>query len=177
MNPPMSPKLRALSATILFSVAGIWSVLFHNVPWEYVFPHAVFYIVLTINTFFSIRFYAAFTPESSFQTFIDMALAAAYIALALSIGIPLAFAICALIIFSIAPAKYAHLLGATPYDATIRKKILIDLLGTALCVLVLVLTIVRMEVEAAWVLAGLFTLANMYLLLMRPMYAFIEPRI
>ena len=70
----MSPVSRARSATVLFSVVGVWSVLFHSVPWEYVYPHALFYAVLTINTFFSIRFYSAFTPASRFQTLIDLAL-------------------------------------------------------------------------------------------------------
>lgn len=168
----MSPKLRALSATVLFTVVGVCATLFHSVPWEYVFPHAIFYVVLTINTFFSIRFYSAFTPESGFQSIIDFTLAAAYVALGLTIGIPLFFALCALIIFTIAPAKYAHMLGRTPHDTTLRRKILIDLLGTAMCVLVLVLTLAGMEAKAAWILAGLFSVANVYLLFIRPMYAF-----
>ncbi len=172
----MTPYIRALSATVLFSVVGIWSLLFHSVPWEYVYPHVMFYVVLTINTFFSIRFYSAFTPESGFQSFIDFVLSGAYVALALSIGIPLAFAIAALIIFTLAPAKYAHLLGRTPHDATLRKKILIDVLGTSLCVLVLVLTLMGMEHSAAWLLAGLFAFANVFLLLIKPMYTFVEPK-
>ncbi len=170
----MSPYIRALSATILFSVVGFWSVLFHSVPWEFVVPHVLFYAVLTINTFFSVRFFSAFTPESSFQSCIDGALTVAYIALALSIGIPIAFALCALIIFTIAPAKYAHMLGRTPHDKTLRKKILIDLLGTALCVVVLVLTLCGFKTEAAWMLAALFSIANIYLLWVRPMYTFVR---
>ncbi len=170
----MTPRTRAHAATLLFSVVGAWSLLFHSVPWEYVYPHLIFYAVLTVNTFFSIRFYSAFTPELGFQSFIDLALAAAYIALGLSIGIPLAFAICALIIFTLAPAKYAHMLGQTPYNATLRRKILIDLLGTVLCVVVLVLTLTGMELKAAWLLVGLFSVANIYLLFIRPMYSFVE---
>ncbi len=170
----MSPKNRALAATILFSVVGMWSILFHSVPWEFVVPHVIFYAVLTLNTFFSVRFYTSFTPPSLFQSFIDIALAAAYIGLALTIGIPLAFAFFALTVFTIAPAKYAHMLGRTAHDATLRKKILIDLLGTVMCVFVLGLTLVGFEQKAAWILAALFTAANIYLLAIKPMYTFVR---
>lgn len=170
----MSPKTRAIAATILFSAVGAGSLFFHDMPWQYALPHVIFYTVLTINTYFSILFYSSFTPVSTFQKSIDVLLAAAYMVLALSIGIPFAFAMSALMVFIIAPAKYAHMLGRTPHDATLRKKILIDLLGTTLCVLVLVLTVAGMEEMAAWLLAGLFSVANIYLLFIRPMYSFVE---
>ena len=170
----MSSKTRALGATILFCAAGFWAVLFHNVPWEYVYPHILFYTVLTINTFFSIGFFSSFTPESTFQSGIDFALAAAYIGLALMIGIPLPFSYFALLIFILAPLKYAALSGKTPYNATLRRKILIDLSGTLLCAVVLALTLLQMAWEAGWILAILFALANIYLLLIRPMYRHVE---
>lgn len=166
----MNPKTRALAATILFSIVGCWALLFHIIPWEFVVPNGIFYIVLTINTYFSVRFYSAFTPDEPFQTFIDLLLAAAYIALALVIGIPVAFAFFALLVFTIAPAKYAHMLGKTPYDKTLRRKIMIDLLGTFMCACVLGLSLIGLELKAAWILAILFTLANIYLLAIKPMY-------
>lgn len=170
----MNPSMRALSASVLFAAVGVWSLLFHSVPWEFVVPHIVFYATLTLNTFFSIRFYTGMTPESTFQTLIDLILAASYVALALAIGLAVPFAFFALLIFAIAPAKYAHLLGKTPHDKTLRKKILIDLLGTLMCAMVLGLTLVGMELEAAWILASLFVAANVYLLAIRPMYRFVE---
>lgn len=166
----MNPNTRALGATILFSVAALWALLFHAVPFEFVWPHALFYATLTINTYFSVRFYSAFTPETTFQYLIDGALTLAYIALALSIGLPVPFALCALLVFAIAPAKYAQMLGATAYDKTLRKKILIDLLGTSMCVAVLGITLLGYESQGAWLLAGLFAAANVYLLLIKPMY-------
>jgi hypothetical protein len=170
----MSPKIRALAATILFSITGCWALLFHTIPWEFVIPNGIFYAVLTINTYFSIRFYSAFTPDEPFQTFIDLLLAASYIGLALTIGIPVAFAFFALLIFVVAPAKYAHMLGKTPHDKTLRRKILIDLLGTFTCAFVLGLSLIGLELKAAWILAVLFTLANIYLLAIKPMYRFVH---
>lgn len=170
----MTPKTRARAATVLFAFVGLWSVLFNNVPWEFTVPHGLFYAVLTLNTYFSILFHSQFTPDSRFQTFIDLALVASYIALALSIGVPVAFSFCAVLIFAIAPAKYAHAIGHTPYDKTLRRKVLIDHLGTVGSVIVLGLTLAGLQLKAAWILAILFTLANIYLLIIRPMYTHVE---
>lgn len=170
----MNPRLRAFLVTYLFSTVGLWSVFFHAPSGIFVVPHALFYAVLTLNTYFSVRFYSVFTPDSLFQTGIDLALAAAYICLALSIGLPLAFSLFALVIFIIAPAKYAHMIGSTAHDATLRRKILIDLLGTALCMLVFALTLTYHELSAAWIFAVLFGAANIYLLGINPMYRHVK---
>ena len=166
----MNSGLRAFFVTYLFLTVGLWWALFHAPAGPTTLPHLIFYAVLTLNTYFSVRFHASFTPESPFQTCIDLALAVSYIALAVSIGAPIAFSFCAVLIFAIAPAKYTHTIGRTPHDKTLRKKVLIDLLGTVGCVLVLGLTFAGFELQAAWILAGTFTLANMYLLFIRPMY-------
>lgn len=166
----MNGTVRALGATILFTGAGVWALLFHSVPWEYVAPHAIFYAVLVLNTFHSIRFFSPLTPERPFQTFIDLALGGAYVALALSIGIPVMFAFFATLLFILASAKYADLLQRTPHDATMRKKILIDLLGATLCIATLGLTLIGAPQNAAWILAVSFLIANAYLLWIRPMY-------
>jgi hypothetical protein len=166
----MNPTTRALGATIVFAGVGMWALLFHNVPWEFLVPHAIFYAVLTLNTFYSVRMYTVIAPESAFQSLIDIALAASYIALGLTIGLPLAFSFCALIIFTIAPMKYAHMLLHTQHDATLKRKIMIDLLGTLMCAFVLGLTLIGLELKGAWILASLFALANIYLLYIKPMY-------
>ncbi len=170
----MNPVTKALAVTILFSAVGCWALLFRDVAWDSALPHAIFYAVLTLNTYFSVRFYSRFTPASFFQSGIDCALVTAYIGLALSIGLPTSFALFALAVFAIAPAKYIHLLGKTPYDATLRRKIRIDLLGTSLCVAVVSLTLAGFAVSAAWILSGLFTVANIYLLMINPMYRHVE---
>lgn len=167
----MTAKHRAAVATLLFAAAGLCSMLFQGGTSVYRLPHVIFYAVLTLNTYYSIRFYSAFTPNSLFQGGIDFLLVVAYIALALSIGQPLAFSLCALLVFMLAPAKYAHMLGRTPHDGTLRRKIRIDLLGTLLCSGAVALTLYGLPLPAAWLLAGLFTIANVYLLWVRPMYA------
>lgn len=164
----ISPTLKALSVTAFFSAVGIWGAS-HADP-GFLVPHAIFYVVITINTFYSVRFFSSFTPPHLIQTLVDCALLAAYVALALSIGNAPLFSFFALAIFVVAPMKYAHLLGKTPYDATLRKKILIDLWGNALTAVVFAATAFGYPIEAAWFLATIFFIANIYWLIISPMY-------
>jgi hypothetical protein len=173
-DSPMAPAQKAWVVCILFAGVGVWSLLFHDVPNEIALPHALFYLVLTINSFYSIRFYSEWTPPSFLQSVVDGALVIAYIALALSIGLPTAFAFFALCIFVIAPMKYAEMLGKTSHDKTLRRKIMIDMLGTILMTAVLGGTLLGYREESVWVLTIIFALANVYFLMIRPMYRFLE---
>lgn len=166
----MSPFSRAVLATTYFTLAGVLGVLFvapHNM---YVLPHALFYAVITLNTFFSVRLYASIQPAAAAQYALDALLTGIYTALALSIGRPEWFAAAALAIFIAATPKYAHMLGRIPHDALLRRKILIDLSGVAFCALVFAGTAFGYPYESAWVLAVVFALANVYHLLIHPMY-------
>ena len=166
----MSPATKALFATAVFSLAGIVSVVLvapHN---EFLVPHILFYAVLTLNSYFSVRFYSAIQPKSISQTLVDTLLVVVYLGLALSIGQPLSFALFALFVFIVATPKYALMRGVIPHDALLRRKILIDLSGVAFCALVVVCTLLGYSWESAWVLGVGFALANVYHLLIYPMY-------
>jgi hypothetical protein len=123
-----------------------------------------------MNTYFSIRFFSAFTPASLFQRALDGVLLCSYLMLAVSLGTSILFPYCVVVIFTLAPIKYVHMLGKTPYDRTVRKKIAIDLAGTLLGVCVLGIALTGSAQASAWTLAILFLLANVYLMLVRPMY-------
>ena len=166
----MKPNTRAHAATALFALIGIAIFFVRSMDWTFALPHLIFYLVLTINTFFSIQFFTPLTPRSIYQVLVDAALVAIYIGLALSIGFPTQFAFFALLVFVVAPMKYAHKLDLIPHTRLIRKKILIDLWGTLMCTGVVGLTIFGLPILAAWILAVLFAIANIYLLLMNPMY-------
>jgi hypothetical protein len=165
---------RAVVATVIFSIAGIIALFAQKVGNAFLVPHVAFYAWLTINTYFSILFFAPITPPSITQSAIDVVLGLVYLALAFSIGYPVAFSFAALAIFTIAPLKYMHLVGKTPHDLTMRKKINIDLLGTMLCIFTVVLTVLGYELFAAWMLASVFVVANVYLLFVQPMYRLVQ---
>lgn len=165
----MNSTIKAFVATALFSALGCWMGLDAPRTPELA-PELLFYIVLVINTFFSIRFYAAMQPGTISQTLIDAALGLCYVALAVSFGHPLLFAFSALCLFIAAPPKYALMLGRVPHAALLRRKILIDTSGTVACAALLGSTLFGHSLFGMWAFAIVFALANVYLLLIKPMY-------
>ncbi|MDO8562146.1 MAG: hypothetical protein Q7S05_05005 [bacterium] len=166
----METKTTAWLTTITFSLIGIWTFFYRAPIVPELLPQTIFYAVLVLNTFFSIRFYAKIQPKNVSQATIDVILVLTYIVLGLSLGRPVAFVFAALCLFIAAPIKYMLMLGLIPYEALLKRKILIDSQGTALCALVLAGTLAGYAFASAWAFAILFTLANVYLLLIRPMY-------
>ncbi len=166
----MTPLMRAIAATVLFSVVAVISLWKGAFSSPYFIPHILFYAVLTLNTFFSVKLYASIQPKNIPQFFIDAVLGVLYIALALSIGDQVLFSLFALLVFIAATPKYALMLGKIPHEALLRRKIKIDTTGIALCAAVFIGTILGFGMLSAWVLAVVFALANVYLLLIRPMY-------
>jgi len=167
----MSAQTRAWLATVAFATAGLAAFIFVAPSTRLVWPEAIFYGVIVLNTFFSIRLFARISPAQTYQAVVDATLVLCYIALALSLGTPSAFPFFALCIFIAAPLKYILMLGETPYDKLMKRKLFIELLGTALCAFALLgATILDYPLASAWVLAIVFSLANIYLLLIRPMY-------
>src|SRR3989344_154879 len=166
----MTPNVKALLACIVFALAGVVSALFFAPLSSLTVPHIIFYAVLTLNSYFSVRLFAAIQPQDTWQFIADAILVAVYLALALSIGNPVWFAFFALSVFIAAPPKYALMLGKIPYTRLLKKKIRIDLTGTAFCALILGATILGYQFQSAWALALIFLVANVYLLMIKPMY-------
>jgi|SRR3989338_7544545 len=166
----MIPTIKTSFFCGIFALLGVWTVFFRAPLTPELLPHVLFYTVLVINTFFSVQFYAAIQPKNVSQTLIDITLAVCYIALALSLGQPLPFALWALALFVAAPPKYALMLGLIPHTALLWRKIRIDLTGTAACAGLLAATLLGYPLLGAWVFAILFALANVYLLAIKPMY-------
>lgn len=166
----MKASYKAWLVTLGFSLIGIVSLIFFAPRSEFVIPHTLFYAVLTLNSFFSVRLFSAIQPKTISQTAADAILVLVYCGLALSIGDPIPFAFFALCVFVAAPPKYALMLGVIPHNSLLKRKILIDLVGTALCTAILGGALFGYELESAWTLAVVFTLANIYLLFIRPMY-------
>ena len=165
-----NPTVRAWVATVAFTAAGIAGYLLgERTP--YLMPHALFYAVLVLNTFFSIRLFARIAPETVAQKAIDAALVASYFALALSIGDAWLFLLAALVLFVFAPVKYVLMLGSVPHLLYLRKKLLLDLSGTFMSAAALIGALLLADpLQSAWAMTIVFTLANIYLLAIRPMY-------
>ena len=166
----MNPAAKSALVATVFSLAGIISALFYSVVSPFLLPHFIIYAVLVLNTYFSVRFWGGLQPKDSRQLLIDAALVGAYLALAFSMGEPTYFAFAAFALFALATFKYVLMRGRTPYEAIVERKIHIDALGAFGCAIVIGGIFLGYALEAAWLFAIGFSLANVHLLLIRPMY-------
>jgi hypothetical protein len=164
-------KRRAIFATIIFSVAGIlaWPLFVYD--WHVSLPLAIFYALLVINTYPSVRLFSSIVPQDHGKhALADIILAISYLCVAASIGNPPQFAVCALVMFLIAAAKYTLMLYEIPHPHLIQRKVRIDLLGALMCAGILALMNFGWILSAAWMLAILFAAANIYVLRVNPLY-------
>lgn len=167
----MFPQIRARLATTLFILAGV-SSFFAGEIWQ---PHieaplAVFYVLLVVNTFFSIRFFSHLFGFDVKQEIIDAVLFGLYLLLAYSMRDTAAFFFSALLLFVVAILKYVLLLEHGIHLDILRRKIRINILGACACCAALYGIFLGHPLESAWVIALVFGVANVYLLAIRPMY-------
>jgi len=166
----VSPVQKAWFVTCLFALIGLFAFFFVAPDTHIAWPDSLFYGIIVLNTFFSVRLFSHITPPSFWQALTDGALVLAYVALALAIGSEWAFPFFALCIFIAAVIKYALMLRIVPHEDVLKRKIIIDMLGVALCATALGVALAGWTLTSAWLLAIVFTIANIYLLLIKPMY-------
>lgn len=168
--PTIHPTTKAVLVTAVFVAVALWALVYRAPSHPALAPQLLFYAVLVVNTFLSVRFYSKIQPENISQAIVDFVLVVTYLALALSLGRPVEFALAAFVLFAVAPVKYLLMRGLIPYDALLRRKILIDISGTVFCAAVFAGTVAGYPLESAWVLGVGFALANVYHLIIHPMY-------
>ena len=82
------PTLKALLVTILFAAVACWTLMYRAPSSPVLAPQIIFYAILVLNTFLSVRFYSKIQPNNTSQALIDFLLVVTYIALSLSFGRP-----------------------------------------------------------------------------------------
>ncbi|MFA5714476.1 MAG: hypothetical protein WC998_01885 [Candidatus Paceibacterota bacterium] len=163
----MSAKLKAYFFTVLFSVIGsimIWK----NFNLAAV-PLILFYVILIINSFFSIEFFSKITPDNNEQKVIDLSMVAIYLILILNLGNEFRYLLSSAVLFVVATLKYVLLLGTVDIKI-LKRKIIIDLFGGIACILALVGSLAGYGEVTNWIWALVFLFANVYLLVIKPMY-------
>jgi hypothetical protein len=164
-------KRKAVFATALFSFAGIlaWPLFVYD--WHISLPLAIFYALLVINAYPSVQVFASIVPqEDGKHALADVILAISYLFIAASLGQPQQFALCTLVMFLIAAAKYTLMLYDIPHPHLIQRKIRADLLGALMCAGILAAMNLGWILSSAWTLAVLFAFASVYILALRPLY-------
>ena len=167
----MSPTHRALLTTLLFTCAGVFSFFVQHV-WEEPLGIllVVLYGLLVIHTFFSVRFFSALFKLDATQQVIDAILVALYLFLAFSMRDAVIFFLIGFGLFSIATLKYVLLLPHGLHRDALWRKIWIDLAGAAAWGAGAGGVWLGYGEESTFVLVVSFGIANIYLLIMRPVY-------
>ena len=162
-------RKRASIGVAFFAVIGALGIMWMR-PLSTLIPDLIFYGVLLVNTYYSVECFALLAPKHYTQNIADAALVVSYCLAGLYLGDPLAFPFFIFLVFLIAPFKYVLMLSVSGHIVFLRKKILIDLAGTAATFAALFLALAGFPVYAAWGIALGFAAANVYLLYVKPMY-------
>jgi hypothetical protein len=168
----ITPRAKAIGGTLIIALAGIIGGYFAVATGNEVNVQlSIFYIVLAINTFFSIELFASIvSPRSRIQKIMDAILLVLIIGLAFTLNNPLLFIFLDLIMFLVATVKYTLMLGVVDHPKLLKRKIIIDLSGALLAGLALVGILYGYQSYSVWILTSIFLLANIFFLFVWPMY-------
>ncbi len=170
----MTPTRATLLASITIVIWGLCAVIsvFRSIGEIALVPLTIFYAILLLNSFFSIRLFSQIIPSHLIeQKLIDGTLFVFYIFLTFTFSTPIVFGYLITIFFVLAGTKYIMLLNKiTDQPKLLKKKILVNSLGTLLGALTLGGMLYGFVVESAWALTIIFALANIYFLFINPLY-------
>ena len=165
----MTPSQKAIAVCAFFAGTGLISYLFY--PGQGLPALGIFFATLVVNTYYSIKFFSQLFPRLRYEdSCVDVALVALYAGLAWALSSVFLFEVIGLAIFLVAIGKYALLREQGAHGAVLQRKMQINSLGVALFASCLLITLAGFEAISAWALAALFFAANVYLLLLNPMY-------
>lgn len=163
-------KKRAILATVGFSVFGLASFFFIN-DWYSALPLVIFYTILVVNTYFSIRCFASITPQNDrLQQIMDVVLAFLIFAQAASSNSPFLFVFFATLLFALAILKYVLLYADSRHQTLLKRKIKINTLGAVACIITLWGIFAGFTFVATYLLAASFLIVNLYLFFIKPLY-------
>lgn len=164
-------RKKAWCALVGFSLVGILAWRYGVSDWRQSFPLALFYAMVTIHTYLSVKVFSSIIPRGNvIQGVYDIALAIFYVLWAASLGSPLFFAFSGLLLFIVATAKYAFALEAGGHFSLLKYKILVDLSGVCLIALALGGIVMGHAAAADWMMTGAFFAATLFLFFVRPLY-------
>ncbi len=166
----LSDHARALVATLVFCIFGAAIFWWGTLDWLSTAPLILIYADLLANTYFSILTFAPIAGNNKLQQFLDLVLGLLYIMLPVNANDPRQFALLAVILFGVAVLKYALLARLSGYSKLLERKIIIDAMGGLAANLALGAIILGFPEIGLWAWASLFTLVNVWILWLKPLY-------
>ncbi len=164
-------KRRALLAAASFAPWGAFMARTSVFAWQQAWPLMLFYAILVLNTFFSVRTFASITPSRHIgQNLWDGLLVVFFLLMPLRFNSPLHFVLLATMFFAVSLLKYIFLIPIAGFSRLLYAKIRINALGVLLCIAVLTGILAGYAFYATALWAIIFLMANIYLLWWRPLY-------
>lgn len=162
---------KSLIASIIFLLAGLLSSIFFVSNWQTSLPNFIFYIILIINTYFSVSLFSNLIPANNIQQkFFDLLIFFIYLALAININGTTFFAFFGALLFTTSVIKYNRLLMEINYTSLLKRKMFLNTLGALGFLLVLGSSLIGYGVSAMWMLTLAFFIINLYLFFIKPLY-------
>ena len=169
------PDKKAFFVALAFGAFGLFGWFFIVSDTLTSAPLAFYYLLLIINTYYSVRLFASITPvEKMSQHAADVTLTVCMFFMAFNLDSVLWFFFWTTLLFLLASVKYALLLGTIPHPRLLRRKILVDLSGATASAIALLVALLGYPAESAWIYTCLYLLANVYLMIVNPLYNLID---
>jgi hypothetical protein len=128
-------------------------------------PLVLFYVLLLLNTYFSVRCFSSVPEsESSLQVVINVLLSLIYAGLAALFQNPPAFVWLTILLFFVAALKYA-LIDSKEFSNILRRKTVIDLVGGIWCTTAFGALSYSPASYVLWIWFVGFIIGNIYVLL------------
>lgn len=166
----LSDHARALIATLAFGVFGAGVFWWSTSNWLLTAPLAVIYADILANTYFSVLTFAPIAGDNKLQQFLDLLLGLLYVMLPVNANEPRQFVLLAALLFGVAVLKYALLMRAVGYSKLLERKIVVDAMGNMAALLALAAMLVGFSRLGLWSWAIVFSLANIWILWLKPLY-------
>ncbi len=161
---------KAVTVTAAFAVIVTAFVVWRGfVPG--MLPTLIVYAMILLNTYPSVALFSSVTPpRDAADHVLEAAIVLLYLGMALSVGEPLLFAACFTVMFAFATLKYTALLRYGRQRVLLHRKIKVDALGVCTGCLTC-LGMLMWNVDASlWLMAGVFTLAQIDIFFSHPLY-------
>jgi len=164
--------VKAFFVSLFFALAGCFGAIKGVTDWKTSLPLVIFYAILIINTFFSIRcFNLVPFKRKREQHIIDTLLAVSYLLLATSFRSLYVFALSSMVLYVVATFKYILLFSEGQNKKLLRRKIFIDALGISASILALGGILMGFSFISSWIFTSLFFLVNVYIFFIKPLYS------
>lgn len=169
-NWSLHAQKRARLASIGIAIWAILIIFEFNMRPEFS-ATVIFYALLLLNTFFSVRIFATITPQNHVgQKLWDFMLALCLLILPLFFNAPIIFVFITLILFVVATLKYIFLIPVVGFSKLLFDKIRVDALGILLCILCLPGVISGYIYISLDIWVSIFFISNVYVLWHTPLY-------